>query len=457
MYDVIFLGGGPAGYEGAIAAAKKGLKCAVVEKDKLGGTCLQRGCIPTKVLLNSVKIIKKFKTSPRLGIKVKDFEVNIEAMKKYRNSVVSKLTMGIGLLFKDNGVDHFKGTGKIVGTGKIEIDGLTVLETKNIVIATGSSPAELPFIHFDDKFVIDSGKALELTDIPDELLVIGAGAIGLEMAVIYSLLGSKVTVVEIMDQIVPGSDRELAEMLKNELRKDKIEIMTSTSVSDPAIDESRGKIGFKIKSSDKEFVKEFDKVLLSVGRKPNTKDIFDNLMIIKKDEKGFFKTDKNLMTSVKNIFACGDVVGQPLLAHKASHQAESIVEYISEGREIPEMTIPAAIFTFPEFAAVGLTEEAAKSRGMVCKVGRFPYSAGSRSNAVNEKTGLVKIVSDSDETLVGAHILGAQAGELLPLLTYGIQNKMKASEFKELIFIHPTLSENVWEALGEISGYSIHI
>ncbi len=457
MYDLIFLGGGPAGYEGAIAAAKNGLKCAVIEKSRLGGTCLQKGCIPTKVLLNSVKTIKKFKTSPRIGVKVIDYEVNIEAMKKYRDGVVSKLTRGIELLFKNSGVDLIKGTGRIINEGEIEVDGSEILKASNIVISTGSHPAQLPFLHFDNNLIMDSAKALELNDIPEELLVIGAGAIGLEMAVIYNLLGSKVTVVEILDQIVPGSDTELSELLKKELKKDRIDIFTSTSLSAPVIKEEEGKVGFKFKNSEKEWNSEFDKVLLSVGRRPNTENIWDNSIKIEKDNKGFIKTDKNLMTSVKSIFACGDVIGQPLLAHKASHQAVAIVDHIVYGKDIPDFTIPAAIFTFPEFASVGLSEKDADELNIEYKVGKFPYSAGSRSNAINEKTGLVKIISDKKNTLIGAHILGAEAGELLPILTFGVMKKMNASDFKELIFIHPTLSENMWEALGEISGFSIHI
>lgn len=457
MYDIIFLGGGPAGYEGAIAASKKGLKCAVIEKNKLGGTCLQQGCIPTKTVLNSVKLVKKFKTSSRLGIKVNDFEVRIDAIKRYKDSVVTKLTKGIELLFENSGVDLITGKGKVTGKNRVEVDNDAIYEAKNIVVATGTVPAELPFVHFDNDLVIGSTAALELNDIPKELLVIGAGAIGLEMAVIYNLLGSKVTVVEIMDQIVPGSDREISELLKSELKKDKIEILTSTSVTEPTVDKTDKKIKFTVKGQGSSTVREFDKVLLSVGRRADVSNIFAADIGVETDDKGFIKTDGNLRTSVENIFACGDIVGQPLLAHKASHQAVAIVDYISGGKEVPKMTIPAAIFTFPEFASVGLTEEEARKDFPGYKIGKFPYSAGSRSNAVNEKTGIVKIVSDKDEKLLGAHILGSEAGELLPILTYGVMKKMSASEFKELIFIHPTLSENVWEALGEISGFSIHI
>jgi len=457
MYDLVFLGGGPGGYEGAVAAAKKGLKTAVIEKDKIGGTCLHYGCIPTKTLLNTVKHIKMFKSSSRLGVKVNDFSIEMETVKKYRDSVVSKLTRGIELLFENNGVELIKGKGIITAPGRIQVEEYGTVEAKNIVIATGSVPAGLPFLKADSEFVINSRQALELHEIPVELLVIGAGAIGLEMAVIYSLLGSKVTVVEIMDQVVPGSDKEMAEMLKKELKKSRINIFTSTTVSDPKIDKKNRKISFKFFSDGKTDHRTFDKVLLSVGRIPNTKGIFSDSVNIELDKNAYIKTTNNLETSEKNIFACGDVTGQPLLAHKASHQAIAISQYIAEGKKVPEMVIPGAIFTFPEFASAGLTEEEAKTDLPGYRTGKFPYSAGSRSNAINEKNGLVKVITTEDGTLAGAHILGAEAGELMPLLTYGIQKKMKTTEFKELVFIHPTLSENIWEALGESAGFSIHI
>lgn len=457
MYDLIFLGGGPAGYEGAIAAGKRGLKCAVIEMDKPGGTCLQRGCIPTKTLLNSVKIIKSFKNAKKLGINIKDYEINPENMIKQKERVVSKLTKGIEFLFSSSGIDLIKGRGKIIAPGKIRVDEKEVYEAGNIIISTGSFPAQLPFLKFDDNLVISSDDALELNDIPEKLLIIGAGAIGVEMGVIYNYLGSRITIVEIMSQIIPGSDLEISEMLKGELKKERIKIFTSTSASDPVIDVEKGEITFLLKDSGKEWEESFSKVLLSVGRSPNTEEIFDPSLNIKLDEKGFIIVDKNLGTGEPGIFACGDVIGHPLLAHKASHQAIALVSHIFDKKDIPDLTIPAAVFTFPEFASVGITEEEVKKTGKTYKVGKFPYSAGSRSNAVDEKTGIVKIISDGDNRLLGAHILGAEAGELIPVLTYGISKGLKAEEFKDLIFIHPTLSENVWEALGEISGFSIHI
>ncbi len=457
MYDVIFLGGGPAGYEGAIHAGKRGLKVAVIEKELPGGTCLQRGCIPTKSLLNSVKIIKGLKNAGKLGIKIEGFEIDLKAMLKQKERVVSKLTRGILHLFKTYNVDLIEGEGKIVSSGSVKVDDGKVYGAKNIIVATGSSPAELPFLRFDDKFIVSSDKALLIEDIPEKLLVIGAGAIGVEMAVIYGYLGSDVTIVEIMEGIIPGSDRELSDILTVELKKNKIKVLTSTSVSNPLVSNEEGKIRFTFNNGEKGWEEEFSKALLAVGRSPNSHGIFSEKLDIELDKKGFIVTDENLSTCVPGIYACGDVIGHPLLAHKASHQAVAIIDHIVDGEKIENMTIPGAVFTFPELASVGITEDEAVKSAINFKVGRFPYSAGSRSNAVEEKTGLVKVIVNENGELIGAHILGAEAGEMLPLLTYAVSKKIKAEEFKELVFIHPTLSENVWEALGEAGGFSIHI
>jgi len=457
MYDILFLGGGPAGYEGAITAGKKGLKTAVVEQDKLGGTCLQRGCIPTKALLHTAKMVKQLKGASKAGIKIDNYNLNIETVKKQKDRVVAKLTKGIGLLFQQNNVDRIMGTGKIVSPDTILVDETQEVKGKHIVIATGSKPAELPFLKFDGRCVINSDTALKLEDIPENLLVIGAGAIGVEMGVIYSYLGSRVTIVEILDHIIPGSDVELSEILKKELQKQKIKIHTSVRVSDPVINNGDHAIAFTFRQGEKTWQETFSRALLSVGRKPNSAGIYSESLAVEIDKKGFIKVNGNLQTAAPNVFACGDVIGPPLLAHKASHQAVAIVDYICEGKAVVHHPVPGAVFTFPELASVGVTEEEVREKGIDIKIGRFPYSAGSRSNAIDEKTGLVKIIADSENTILGAHIVGAEAGELMPLLNLAVSKKMKADEFKEIVMIHPTLSENTYEAVGEIAGFSIHI
>jgi dihydrolipoamide dehydrogenase len=455
-YDVLFLGGGPGGYEGAIRAGKLGMKTAVVEMDKLGGTCLQRGCIPTKTLLHTVKSIKQVKSVAKTGISFGEMSVNIEKINKQKDRVVSKLTKGIELLFRENGVDLINGRGKLIDNETVLVNGETEIKADKIIIATGSVPAELPFLKPDGDLIINSNKALELSKIPEKMLVVGAGAIGVEMAVIYTYLGSQVTIAEVMEHIIPGSDVEVSEILKKELGKQKIKIHTATSVSEPVKSEDNSSIKLKFKNEQKEWFDEFYTVLLAVGRRPNNVDIVSDNMSIKFDDRGFIEVDENLKTSEDNIFACGDIIGGSLLAHKASHQAIAIIDYIKTGEKIKHHPVPGAVFTFPEFASVGLSQEQAEEKNIDIKIGKFSYSAGSRSNAIDEKTGLVKIIADTNNVLIGAHIIGAEAGELLPLLSYAVAKKMKADDFKDLICIHPTLSENVWEAIGDIGGFSIH-
>lgn len=457
MYDVIFIGGGPAGYEGAIAAGKKGLKVAVVEMDKAGGTCLQRGCVPSKALLHTVKLLKQLKGASKTGINVDNYSIDLDTIVKQKNRVVAKLTKGIELLFSQNNVDLIPGKGKITATDTVLVDGEQELKAKHIVIATGSYPAQLPFLKADNPYIMQSDKALDLEDIPEKMLIVGAGAIGLEMGVIYSYLGTTVTVAEIMPHILPGNDVEVADILEKELKKQKIKIYTATSVNNPNIDETTHSITLDFKQGEKTWQESFSRVLLSVGRKPLTAGVFAETLGIGVDERGFIKVNENLQTAVPTIFACGDVVGQPLLAHKASHQAIAIVDFIVSGTPVVHHPVPGAVYTFPELASIGLSEEQAKEKGLAIKIGRFPYSAGSRSNAIDEKVGLVKIIALEDNTLIGAHIVGYGADELMPILNYAVSSHMKADTFKEMVFIHPTLGESIWEAVGEVAGFSIHI
>ena len=456
-YDIVFIGGGPAGYEGAIAAGKKGLNAAVIEMDKPGGTCLQRGCVPSKALLHTVKFIKQIKAAAKAGVKVENHTVDVAAVLKQKNRVVSKLTKGIESLFKQYNVQLINGKGTVIAPDTVLVNGETQVKANHIVIATGSVPAELPFLKVDNQYIVSSDQALDLEHIPKRLLVIGAGAIGLEMGVIYKYLGSEVTVVEIMDFVVPGSDTEVADILQKELRKQKIKIHTSTSAANPNIDHESRTITFDFQSGEKEWQDSFDQVLLSVGRKPLSQGAFAEDLGIETDQRGFIRVNGNLQTAVPNVFACGDVVGQPLLAHKASHQAIGIVDFIADNTPIHHHPIPGAVYTFPEMASTGLSEEQAKEQAIEIKVGRFPYSAGSRSNAIDEKVGLVKVIAARDNTLLGAHVVGYGADELMPILNHAVTTKMKADEFKEMVFIHPTLGESVWEAAGEIAGFSIHI
>jgi len=454
MVDLVFVGGGPAGYEGAIAAAKKGLKAAVVEADKLGGTCLQRGCIPTKAMLHSVKAIKHFRQLGKLGIEAGEYKVNYAEMVKRRERIVSKNTKGIEFLFKKYGIELINGRGRLAAPGKVALADGGQIEARHVCLATGSRAADLPFLKRDGRIVLNSDDLLDLKDIPRSLLVVGAGAVGLEWALIFAYLGSQVTVAEIMDQVLPGTDREIADILQNELQKQGLRITTATSISAPRLGDG---ICLTCKQGEKSWEERADKVLLAVGRLPESRDIADPHSGLTVDGKGFVAVDGNLRTSIPGVFACGDLVGPPLLAHKAAHQAVAVVDFIAGGQAVGHQSVPAAVFTFPEVATVGFSEREARERLGKVVVGRFPYAAGSRANTMDEKSGLVKVIATETGVIVGGHIVGADAGELLPLLTYAVQHQLTAMAFKELILIHPTLGENVWEAIGEVAGFSIHL
>ena len=366
------------------------------------------------------------------------------------------MTRGIEFLLKETGVEWINNSGTVVAGDTIRLQDGREIKARHIVIATGSRMADLPHIKIDAQRVIGSRQALDVFPVPRRLLVIGAGAIGMENAFIYRWLGSEVTVVELMEQVVPGSDVEAAALLTAEMKKQKIRIHTSTRTGPVHVENDMVKAEFT--SEDKQWEGDFDKVLLAVGRRPVTEDVFDHALPIQLDQQGFIQVDENLKTGLEGVYACGDVIGQPLLAHKASHQAMAIVNHILHGRPVHHHAVPAAVFTNPEMASVGMTEIRARERyGDRLKVGRFPYAAGSRANAVDEKAGLVKVLAAPDNTVLGGHIVGAEAAELILPLTLAVEKRMKADDLLDLTFVHPTLGENVWEALAAICGRAVHI
>jgi len=457
MVDIAFLGGGPAGYEGAITAARKGLKTLVVEKYKLGGTCLQWGCIPTKTLIHAVRMVRTAAGGRRYGLRGGEgVSLDPVTLNKQKDRVVSKLTRGIEFLFNETGVELVVGSGRVMAGDTILMEDGREIKARHIVIATGSRMAELPHVKIDGERIIGSRQALDVTAVPRRLLVIGAGAIGLENAFIYRWLGSDVTVVELMDQIMPGSDAEIAAILAAEMKKQKIRIHTSTQTGEVRVNDNAVHADFT--DGETKWHGEFDRVLLAVGRRPVSEEAFDPGLPIHLDKGGFIQVDENLRTGLAGVYACGDVIGQPQLAHKASHQAMAIVEHILHGRPVPHHAVPGAVFTDPEMASVGLTEVHARERyGDGVKVGRFPFAAGSRANAVDEKAGLVKVVAAPDNTVLGGHVVGAEAGELILPLTLAVQKGLKADDLLDLTFVHPTLGENVWEALAAVCGRAVHI
>jgi dihydrolipoamide dehydrogenase len=454
-YDILFLGGGPAGYEGAIAAAKAGMKAAVVEMDAVGGTCLQRGCVPTKAILHSIKAVRQVREMAKVGVHVDSFRVERGEIAKRKDRVVAKLTRGIETLFKQYGVEMIRGRGRLSAADRVTVEGHGEVAARHVVLAPGSLPAELPFLACDGRVVLSSNDLLRLEAVPESLLVVGAGAVGLELALVYAYLGSKVTVVEVLENILPGSDVETTSVLRNELIKQGLTIHTATAMADPLV--GADSVRVTLKQKEKEWSEEFSRVLLAVGRKPNTAGLIADGVGVELDRRGFIKVDANLRTAVPSVFACGDAVGAPLLAHKASHQALAVVEHLRSGSPVHASPMPAAVFTFPELAGVGLSEEEARRQNLAVRIGRFPFAASSRANAVEEKVGLVKVLAGEDGTLLGAHLVGPEAGELMPVLTLAVTRGMKAADLRDLICIHPTLSESLWEAVGQVGGFSIHI
>ncbi len=453
-YDILFLGAGPAGYEGAVFAAKSGMKTAVVEMDQVGGTCLQRGCIPTKAILHSVRAIRTAREGAKIGVHVDAVRVERAEIAKRKDRVVAKHTRGVETLFKQHGVSLLRGRGTLAGAGRVGIDGAGEVTARQVVLAPGSLPAELPFLPFDHRVVLSSDDLLRLEQVPPRLLVVGAGAVGLEWALIYAYLGSQVTVVEVMEQILPGSDAEAAAVLRNELVKQGITIHTATAMAEPQV--GADSLRVSLRQPGRDWSEEFDRALLAVGRRPRTSGLIAPGLGLAPDARGFIPVDGNLRTALASVFACGDAVGAPLLAHKASHQALAVVDHLLTGRAVHTGPMPAAVFTFPELATVGLSEAEAHRRNLAVTVGRFPFAASSRANAIEEKAGLVKVLAGADGTLLGAAIVGPEAGELLALLTFAVTRGMKAGELRDLVCIHPTLSESVWEAVGQIAGFAIH-
>ena len=459
-YDVIVIGAGPGGYACAIRLGQLKRKVLVVEKAKVGGLCLNWGCIPTKALTHVLEVAERVKHLKSAGMTVANLRIDPAALCRWKNGVVTKLTKGIEYLFKSNGVNWIQALAEMPSPKQVLIkkpNGETsLLNADFVVIATGTEASNLPGLVIDHKDIIGTDEALELTDIPPNLLVVGAGASGLELGTIYSRLGSKVTVVEIMDQILPGMDREMVTALHQALTRQGIEIIVNSTVAQV---DKKARLQVRIvNQKDKAGVdREFDRILLTVGRKPLAAGI-DNVGL-KKSERGFIKVDDRLKTNLDNIFAIGDVVGPPLLAHKASRQGIIVAEIIA-GHKISYdiKAMPGCIFTDPPLASVGATEEQLRREGANIKIGKFPFAASGKAAAMAENVGLVKIIGDAGSgKLLGMHILGPEAPSLIGEGVLAIEQGMKVSDIAEAVHPHPTLSEAVMEAAENFFGKAIHI
>lgn len=455
-YEIAILGAGPGGYVAAIRAAQLGAKVAVIERDALGGTCLNHGCIPTKALLAGASVVETIKRAELFGIKIQGYQVDYKHMVSRKDMVVKQLQQGISYLFKKNKVDLFIGKGYITGPNRIEVTGLSgvqEIEANNIIIATGSEPAMFPGICYNGRSVVTSTEALAWDSLPESIIVIGGGVIGCEFATLFNTLGVKVTIVELMPSILPMIDGELSRRYQMLLKKAWVEIKTQAQVT--AVKEEGEQV--KVILSDGETLVA-KKVLVSIGRKFNTKGLGLEKIGVTMGPKGEIVVDDYMRTNVDGVYAIGDITNKIQLAHVASAQGIATVQTIlGNPTKMNYDVVPNCIFTSPEIASVGLTQEEAERRGFKVKVGKFFFLASGKAVASGETEGMVKIVADSsNDRVLGVHIMGPHATELIMEGALAVTQEVKVKELAACIHAHPTLSEAILEAAEAVHGLSIH-
>jgi dihydrolipoamide dehydrogenase len=459
-FDMAIIGGGPGGYVAALRGAQLKQKVVLFEKDRVGGTCMNWGCIPAKFLLHQTKTFKETKDNKYLDGPLDDLTCNWGRVQDQRIKIVERFVRGIEFLLKKNGIHLVRGDAQLLNERQIEVRGGNnnrVYEAGSIILATGSRPSDLPFLQPDGIKVITSKEGLELAEIPDDMLIVGAGAIGLEMGVIYQRLGSKVTILEIMPDILPGSDRDMASRLERSLKSQGIKIHTQTEIRQVSENEDRIILDSYCLKEKKSLTFDAKKVLLAVGRKPNSEGFLEiGASFI--DKKGFVKVNDYLETEMPGVYAIGDLIGGKLLAHKASHEGVLAAENaVGPKKPARYHALPMAVYTSPEFSSVGLTEHQAKKSGSRIQVGTFSFQANGRALTMGKPEGMVKVIADEEDTIIGAHILGPDASELLAELTLCIQKGMKLQDVSSTYHIHPTLSETVMEAALHAKGEALHI
>jgi len=463
QYKLIIIGAGPGGYVAAIRAAQLGLKTLIVEKQFIGGTCLNVGCIPSKDLLTATELYESIKHAKDFGITVGEASIDLKKLQSRKNRNVKALTAGVEYLLKQNEVDIFKGSARFLDKNSLELsagDQIQKVTAENVIIATGTVPIELPGLSFGDPDILDSTKALALDSVPKDMVVIGGGAIGLEMATVYMRLGTEITVVEMLETLLPGMDVDLTSQAETIFKKQGMKIMTSTMVSGSTKVNGRFQLSLvdAREKNDKGNIS-CEKVLVSVGRKVDTSDLAVDKIGVKTDKRGFIEVDDQMKTNLPGIYAIGDVVGGKLLAHKASKEGEIAVEVIAgEDSHMDYKAVPGAVYTEPEIASVGLTEQEAKEQNLELKIGRFPFRASGRARTMGMMDGLVKVMADrSTGKVLGVHIIGPKASDLIAEATLAINLNATAQDIAESIHAHPTLSESVMEAALNVEGRAIHI
>jgi len=461
-YDVVIIGGGPGGYNCAIRAGQLGLKVACIEmRETLGGTCLNVGCIPSKAMLHASELFETAKTGfSELGIKVSGIDLDLDAMLGQKDAAVDGLTKGIEYLFKKNGVDHIHGRGRIVGANQVGVEteaGSQTLTAKHIVIATGSEVTPLPGVEIDEDRIVSSTGALSLKKVPEHLVLVGAGVIGLELGSVWRRLGAKVTVVEFLDRILPGMDSELAKTAKRIFAKQGMDFKLSTKVT--GIDKSNPKslsITLEPASGGDTEILEADTVLVCIGRRPFTEGLGLETVGIEPDERGVIASDHG-RTSAENVWVLGDCTYGPMLAHKAEDEGVACAERIAgKAGHVNYDVIPGVVYTTPELASVGLTEDELKEQGRAYKKGKFPFQANSRARTNHTTDGFVKILADAEtDEILGAHMIGANVGEMIGEVCLAMEFRAASEDIARTCHPHPSLSEAVRQAAMGVEGWTM--
>ncbi len=455
-YDIIVIGSGPGGYVAAIRASQLGKRVAIVEKAELGGVCLNWGCIPTKALLKSAQVFTYCKNAAHYGVTVEgEVKPDFEKIVARSRTVAETMSKGVAFLMKKNNIDILAGWGRLAGEGKVEVDG-AVYEADAVILATGARPRQMPFMPVDGEHIISSKEALTLPRLPQSMIVVGSGAIGSEFACLYASLGVKVTIVEYMPQLMPLEDEEVAKTMERAFRKMRAAVMTSTTVKEVRVEDGMCHVDIEGKKGAETLQAEV--VLSAVGIKSNIENIgLEEMGITVERDK--VVVDEHYQTSAKGVYAIGDIIATPALAHVASAEAIHCVEHICglEPEAVDYSTIPSCVFTTPEVASVGMTEQQARDKGIEYKVGRFPFTASGKATAAGDRDGFVKLIFDEQERLIGAHLVGATVTEMLGEPTLAKRLGATAHAIAKTIHSHPTMHEGLMEASEAALGAAIHL
>jgi dihydrolipoamide dehydrogenase len=462
--EAVVIGAGPGGYVAGIRLGQLGKKAVVIEKAAPGGVCLNVGCIPSKALINAAKLYEKASHASEMGITIDNLRIDLGRLQTWKESVVGKLTSGVKQLLKANGCDYLQGTATLLSPRSVRVTrpdsqdeaDETVIETENIIIATGSRPVAIPSLPFDHNRIVDSTGALALRELPARLIVVGGGYIGMEIGTLYAKFGSKVTFVEALPSILPGSDAECVQVVARKAKKLGLNILLGAKAQ--GVTEKGSHAVLTVERNGETIELEADKILVSVGRRPNIENLGLEIAGVK-TVGGFITVDREMRTNVPTIFAIGDVAGQPMLAHKGSREAEVAAEVIAgKPAAMDAQVIPAVVFTDPEIASAGLTAEEADKRGHKVKVGKFPFTALGRAIANLDTDGFAKVVTDAESgQLLGVHIVGNGAGDLISEAAVAIEMGASTADLALTIHPHPTLPEAIMEAAKASLGEAIHI